>query len=476
MQGKKLDLDTIEKVRELRESGLTLVQIADRLGMSRSKASRASMQVRRLERVPDGPDEADPAVIVTQPPPNPAQTVVTGTFSDVGDGSATLSLSGPLGKLDSLDSLIAQHVDLDVWEVERGELGFYEGYRKDKTSDIEWVDGRIVKGRVKDSGELKTVTMFRGFVRLRYKQTVVQLEGLLERLEAATTPVQPRTPPPMAQDEPQALLALLSAQDVHWGKLSHHDEAGSDYDIKIASRNWYAAVGHLLMKLDRYQIDTGLILVGSDALHTNDMKGHTIAGTAVDVDSRWYKAFDAALECYIWAIDGLLDRCQMVRALVIPGNHGGQMEIALAKVLKAHYRLEERVMIDDRPKPRKALAWGKNLLVFQHHTKGRAADMILNASTEWRREWGEAEHVELHTDHVHHKSQNTIVPGDFVDVKGVICRVSPALCPPDAWHYENGFVGSVKGATVFIYGEESGIEDTLGANITPWLLDAAQGI
>jgi hypothetical protein len=39
----------------------------------------------------------------------------------------------------------------------------------------------------------------------------------------------------------------------------------------------------------------------------------------------------------------------------------------------------------------------------------------------------------------------------------VIVRTAPALCPPDDWHAENGFIGSRRAMETFLYRPEGGL-------------------
>ena len=40
---------------------------------------------------------------------------------------------------------------------------------------------------------------------------------------------------------------------------------------------------------------------------------------------------------------------------------------------------------------------------------------------------------------------------------GVRVRVLPALCPPDAWHAENGYVGNQRNAEGYVWNDREGL-------------------
>jgi hypothetical protein len=60
---------------------------------------------------------------------------------------------------------------------------------------------------------------------------------------------------------------------------------------------------------------------------------------------------------------------------------------------------------------------------------------------------------ECHCGHTHENK--------LAEHHGVRVRVLPALCPPDDWHVENGFVGNMREAQALMWNEKEGLVGTV---------------
>jgi hypothetical protein len=69
--------------------------------------------------------------------------------------------------------------------------------------------------------------------------------------------------------------------------------------------------------------------------------------------------------------------------------------------------------------------------------------------------WSNAACREWHTGHYHSQAAEWQRPIETID--GVIVRTAPAICPPDDWHAENGFIGSRRAMETFLYRPEGGL-------------------
>ena len=61
------------------------------------------------------------------------------------------------------------------------------------------------------------------------------------------------------------------------------------------------------------------------------------------------------------------------------------------------------------------------------------------------------------------------IPDTFIKLKtqefhGVRVRILPALCPPDAWHSAQGFVGNLRSAEAYVWDGEEGSRRTVFYN------------
>src|SRR5678815_4639289 len=92
------------------------------------------------------------------------------------------------------------------------------------------------------------------------------------------------------------------------------------------------------------------------------------------------------------------------------------------------------------------------MLMFTHGDKGKRPNYPLVMAQEQREMWGNTIHREAHTGHLHQMRVE--------ELHGVKVRISPALCPADAWHAENMFTGNARAAEAFVWHKDEGLVGT----------------
>lgn len=199
-----------------------------------------------------------------------------------------------------------------------------------------------------------------------------------------------------------------------------------------------------------------MIPLGNDLFQVDHMGNTTTKGTPVDADGRWQKAFRLVLE---FLVGELLEAARQVaprvRVVMVPGNHDQQRTFYLGEALRLYYR-DTNIHVDNRPPVRKYLLWRKVLIGFTHGHREKAQNLGLIMATEVPQLWAQAEWREWQLGHYHARRQYWHMP--LVDERGLVVRVLPSLSGTDAWHMEQGFTGSQKGATLLVYsprGEEA---------------------
>jgi hypothetical protein len=254
-------------------------------------------------------------------------------------------------------------------------------------------------------------------------------------------------------------MAVLAVPDLHVGKLAWGEETGENYDTKIALEVWQGAVRALLARAAAYphEVERLIIPLGNDLFHIDTLENTTTKGTRVDVDSRWQKAFRLVTE---FVIEEVVERARslspQVKVVMIPGNHDHQRTFYLGEVLRAFYRKSSGVEVDNAPKPRKYELWKRVLLGWTHGHREKTKDLPLLMAVESPHEWGLSAWREWQIGHYHARKQYHYMP--LVDERGVVVRVLPSLSGVDAWHAEQGFVGTNKTASLIVYhpdGEEA---------------------
>lgn len=332
-------------------------------------------------------------------------------------------------------------VDLEQWEVERHVINSWEvtisGKRSSTKKDASYTNYQVkvwLKRRTPSIAELAAV-QFR-------------------RLVAAASPNKfVRTP----RVKGGGYLYELGIVDVHLGKLAYSGETGwRNYDSKIAAEEYRTSVDALLSRAPK-STEEVLLVFGNDQFNADNAQSTTTGGTPQDCDGRFQKTYRLGVGLSIEAINKAL--CvSPVRAVIVPGNHDHLTAWHLGEVLRAYFRHNKHVRVDNEPTPRKYVHWGTCLLGFAHgDRKGEMKNLPALMTREMRHVWNEIRWAEWHVGHLHTLKTQEIV--------GTIIRTLSALCPPDAWHSENGYVGSRQGAQGFVFHKSRGLEETFCHNI-----------
>ena len=337
-----------------------------------------------------------------------------------------------VSRIKSLDELVKQfEVDLSVWAVERFVANSWEMGFKDK------------------DGDAKTQPLYQVKATFIKKQNIVAAKQEIEDLktlakESAHWPVT------IVRSSIKSNNSLeLLIPDLHAGKFAWHKETlHPDYDTPTAIATYERAVATLLDRSQGYIFDEIVLGVGNDLLNSDDYNSQTTKGTLVNSDTRYQKTYKAVREAICRTIEKLRSHCDRVVVKVIPGNHDAQSTFTMGDSLVCYFRNYTDVVIDNEPSPHKFYRWGKVLLGFTHGDKGKKADYGLWMATERSQDFGETIFREIHIGHTH---------GLKVDEKfGVRVRTFAALCPPDAWHSANMFVGNLCQAEAIVWNKEQG--------------------
>ena len=191
------------------------------------------------------------------------------------------------------------------------------------------------------------------------------------------------------------------------------------------------------------------IVLAGDTMHFDTIAGTTTGGTYLDRDSRIQKAIDAAAQAIFRAVEHSAANVR-TDVLMVPGNHDSAMTWALQKILIERYRHDKRITVNGEFTSRKYLTHGKNLIGIAHGDKGKkklAGIMALEAAEDWSK----CTHREWHVGHLHHQA------AEISTIDGVLVRTHPTIVPPDAWHFESGFVGAERAMQGFVYAPEGGL-------------------
>jgi hypothetical protein len=89
-------------------------------------------------------------------------------------------------------------------------------------------------------------------------------------------------------------------------------------------------------------------------------------------------------------------------------------------------------------------------------------------ATECREIFGQTRFHEWHIGHIHQTK--------VIEKNGVRVRILPALCPPDAWHAEKGYVGNLRSTEALVWDKDKGLQATVVYTDMDELIEPASAI
>lgn len=334
------------------------------------------------------------------------------------------------------------HIDLVEWKIERWVANKWEVAMKPPAvgSSYNW-------SRESDTPIKRNLFQIKAWL-------VRNTEGILARNELVALKESFKAERPFVptQFERQSLtgnMLEISIPDLHAGKLAWAKETGwENYDTKIALKVYRDALQTLIARTSCYKFDEIVFVVGNDLFHSDNPRGETYKGTPLDTDSRYHKTFTAIREMMVESVE-VLRQIAPVRVILVSGNHDTLSVWHLGDSLECRFYNYADVTIDNGPQARKYYQYGKVMLMFTHGHKGKLSDYPLVMAAEQPKMFGRTQFREAHTGDKHHFRVE--------EYHGVKVRISPALCPPDAWHADNHFVGADRAAEAFVWNESEGL-------------------
>lgn len=159
----------------------------------------------------------------------------------------------------------------------------------------------------------------------------------------------------------------------------------------------------------------------------------------------------------------ILSAIAPVDVIVVPGNHDVESAFYLGEVLFAYYHNDKNVNIDNSPPVRKYYRYGVNLIGFTHGKDEKIAELPLIMASERSKDFSQTRYREWHLGDKHHKKEYYFLSTN--EIKGVTIRILRSLTSADQWHYQKGYIGSVKSAEAFVWDKNNGIVCNLSVNI-----------
>ena len=339
--------------------------------------------------------------------------------------------------------------DLTRYEVAQSEATTWEGLTADRLT-----------------GHPHVVTLHRVWVRLKPRggASVPEIvEAMIAGAERARR-FGGRAKAPRASST--GCLQVLIVADTHFGKYAWRATTGhDDYDLDIADRFVRDTGDRLIESGDALYPSRRVIAFLGDLFHYDTAgQAKTTSGTPLERDGRLEKMLSTGVEA-MHAIVRRSAATAPTTVLLVPGNHDETHTAWFRLLTQTAFRGHKGVTICGAFTHRQYLRHGGNLLGFAHGNRARRtlpALMALEAAADW----GQASYREIHTGHLHKQASVTtrVINDDGLDtIDGVIVRTAPAICPPDDWHSNEGYVGSRQAMESFFYREKGGLDGMIVA-------------
>ena len=351
-------------------------------------------------------------------------------------------------RVKSLDDLLAAcQVDLDIWNVDKYDIGTYE-----------------VTGFDNDRNPI-TVTMFRTKAFLKRIKPEFNIEKIKQELIEDLRNLSPEVPKferNRPDDRKDLHLLEISAFDLHLGKIGIK---GDKYSLKIAEKRLLNAIEHLLYRAQGYYIDKILFIVGHDLLNSDGdwPIPATTKGTPQFNSDYHIDIYRCARKLMIKAID-ILSEVADVHVMVVPGNHDRESVMHLGDTLELYYEKNKNVKVDNKDCLMKAIPYGNNLIISDHGDGPKINDLPSIIAQRFKNLWSDTVYVEVHRGHYHTNKATKLQA--IEELNGITVRNLSSMSATDYWHDSKGFIGNIKKAQAFIYSRDNGLQGILNYNVS----------
>lgn len=333
--------------------------------------------------------------------------------------------------------LDAKGSDWDIDNVNESEISEFKQFLQD--NEIEETDVKSVKFWQNMQGENRFSVVVKGeddLMKAAKKEMVALLETYSPKVEKDYARVQ------------DPVVYEISLPDIHYGKYTGQtlDEAEEEY---------MNTVKDLLSKAQGLNIEKILLPIGNDGMNSEGYSRATTKGTPQQDSAEWQETFVGYCNLMVRAIH-YLAKTAPVDVVVVQGNHDYERMFYAGEYLRAFFKNDERVDVDNNFESRKYYKYGVNLIMFTHGDKEKPAEMPLIMATEQPMLFAETKFREVHCGHKHKEQVD--------EYRGIKVRFIPSICANDAWHKMMGYEAKRTGQA-HIWNKASGYEGYLQTNI-----------
>lgn len=290
-----------------------------------------------------------------------------------------------------------------------------------------------------------------GKVLLEWVKTDVQEQDRIEALKVAIdalkediTPVQPTKKSKKKTNS--KLINQYLVTDMHLAMLAWGEEAGDDYDMKVAE--------DILINFFKQGIesspnaDEAILAQLGDFLHFDGLQAVTPLNRHIlDADTRFTKLVRTAIRLVRSIISMLLKKYKKVTLIIAEGNHDMASSVWLREVFHSFYANEPRLTVDTNPDPYYCITFGKVCLFYHHGHLRNLSNLDTVLVAKFKEQFGNSKFVFAHTGHKHHKQVK--------ETNLMIIEQHRTLSAKDSYASRGGWL-SGRDASVITYHKEYG--------------------
>jgi uncharacterized membrane protein YkoI len=250
-------------------------------------------------------------------------------------------------------------------------------------------------------------------------------------------------------------ILIVPIADLHYGLYSDEYSTGNNYNLKIAEELYYHTLNDIILRVKDKSFEKVLFILGNDFINMDNINGTTTKGTPQDNSGLYFEIINNAIQLAVNGID-LLTTIAPVDVLYVSANHDLHTMFGVMQTLKAWYKDNHNINIDDSPLPRKYYKYGKVLIGLSHNLKIKDALKII--TSEAKDKWSDCNHMIWMLAHLH--QQMNYEKQGYLEIMRL-----PTISGWSRWTNQMGYIQSEKKNKSFIINEELGITDEINTII-----------
>jgi len=246
---------------------------------------------------------------------------------------------------------------------------------------------------------------------------------------------------------------IINKQDAHLNKYDIKGDNSIDSRFSKIER----FIGDTLEKAEKVgSIEKIIYILGSDQFNS-EWTNLTTKGTPQTNILTYEESFEKICNHEVSVIDMLLESCNELEILYIPGNHDAYVGWHMVNWLKAYYKKDNDVKINDHPSNTKYVKYHNTAMMFNHGDAAKPQKLAGIFPMEFK-QWSECNFYYLFTGDKHVEQIN--------DFNGIKHYQIPALSKAVSnWDSKNGYTTSKAELTTFLIDRQYGMTDIFKKNI-----------